>query len=109
MKQCLELTTSENAALKRLESQAQLWLAFRWVGLAGSVTLAGGGGWGTLLAYRAAARLNSFASPALLAATLAGWSAVIIGFVLFTHIIARWRSSEKDRLLIKLLKANAAE
>ena len=108
MKCRLELTDAEKAFLRRLDSQARLWRMFRWVGLAGGVTLIFGGGWNIFTAYRIALLRDLPPSLSLLMTTIGALTILFMGFILLTHIVARWRIDQRDRLLIRLLEASAA-
>ena len=104
MKQQLELENSEKVLLRRMESQARLWPKYRWVGLVAVFILMLGGAWNVFAAFRAALLAETSAPVVLIMAGLAGWTLVMLGFVLFTHIITRWDSTQRDQLLIKLLR-----
>ncbi len=101
----LKLTEAEKVFVRRIESQARLWVRFRWIGLFGGLTLAVGGAWDVC----AVLGRDLSSSPAALAGTFGAWSLLLMGFVLITHIIARWNSGHRDQLLVRLLRLNDPE
>ena len=105
----VDLTNDETLLLRGLEKRARSWPVFRWIGLASGLTLLLSGGLDAFLACRTLLGQGASPSAALVVAALSGSTLSLSGFVLLTHIVARWQSHHTDRLLIKLASESRHE
>lgn len=100
-----QLTVAEMRAFEKLKTRTNAWPFYRWVGLAGALASILVGSFGIFVGFHGMAHAGSPMLADFLFILLIGWTLLLIGMILISHLIIKWTEHQKDALLIKLIES----